>query len=159
MPEETILEAVNRFTYGVYIISTRRGAEANAMCAGWVMQVSMEPIRVAVGMNYRSYTREMIADSGVFAVNVLREGQQALGRHFGLQSGRDTDKMAGIPTHTAETGAPILDDCAAWLDCRLVQMLPVGDHFLVLGEPIAGGVGTGEKMVCRSEDYWTKDEG
>lgn len=154
MSEGTILEAVNRFTYGVYIISTRRGTQTNAMCAGWVMQVSMDPIRVAVGMNNRSLTREMIADSGVFAVNVLREGQQELGRHFGLQSGRDADKMAGIATHTAVTGAPILDDCAAWLDCRLVEMLPIGDHFLVLGEPVAGGVGEGPPLICRSEDYW-----
>lgn len=154
MDEPPIIQALRRFTYGVYIVSTRRGEDKNALCAGWAMQTSLDPPLVAVGLNRRSYTRELIAESGVFAISLLREGQQAYGRHFGLQSGRDVDKFATVPHHAAVTGSPILDDCAAWLDCRLVQMVETGDHFLVVGEVIEGGVGQGEPMVCRREDYW-----
>jgi len=82
----------------------------------------------------------MIRDSGVFAVNVLGHDNIETGRHFGLKTGRKTDKFAGVDYDTKATGCPILKDAIAWMDCKVVSFHDAGDHTLFIGEVIDGGV-------------------
>jgi hypothetical protein len=44
------------------------------------------------------------------------------------------DKFRGIAWRTERTGAPVLDDALAWLDCRVTAALPGGDHTIFVGE-------------------------
>ena len=82
----------------------------------------------------------MIMTSGVFAINVLGPDNIELGKHFGLKSGRKTDKFAGIEYSTRATGSPILPGCIAWIDCKVVGSHDAGDHTLFIGQALDGGV-------------------
>lgn len=154
MSVEEISEALETFTYGVYVVSGSRGEEVSALTAGMVMQISFSPPMVLVGVGKTKYTHDVIQEGEVFAVSVLAEGQEELGRHFGRQSGRDVDKFAGVPCRTAETGAPILEGCAAWLDCKLVGSYAAGDHTVFVGRVLDAGLDTAQQpMLLRRDDY------
>jgi flavin reductase (DIM6/NTAB) family NADH-FMN oxidoreductase RutF len=68
----------------------------------------------------------------MFTVNMLRASAEALARRFA--SPDIVDKFKDVPHHFAPSGAPILDDALAWLDCGVRQVLPGGDHTIFIGE-------------------------
>jgi flavin reductase (DIM6/NTAB) family NADH-FMN oxidoreductase RutF len=77
-----------------------------------------------------------IAEAGGFAINVLREDQEELSRHF---ANRDADKFAGVSWRAGETGAPILEGALAHVECQTASCLPAGDHTIFLGRAVGGG--------------------
>lgn len=132
--------AQRKIIHGVYVISTRLNDRVNAMTAAWVARASFDPPLITVSIGKTRYSHDMIRESGVFAVNVLGPDNIATGKHFGLKSGRKTDKFAGIPYDTKVTGSPILKDCVAWADCRVVSHHDAGDHTVFIGQVLDGGV-------------------
>jgi flavin reductase (DIM6/NTAB) family NADH-FMN oxidoreductase RutF len=126
--------AFTALVHGVYVITTRSGERINGMTASWVSQVSLSPLLLMVSIAPSRYTHDLIKESGVFAVNVLSQGQVDLGKRFGFASGRRVDKFAGLNYITADTGSPILSQACAYFDARLVETFPAGDHTLFVGE-------------------------
>jgi flavin reductase (DIM6/NTAB) family NADH-FMN oxidoreductase RutF len=105
-----------------------------------VTQVSFDPLLLALSVNREHASYPLLQDSRAFAVSVLARGQLELARHFGCRSGREVDKLAGIRWRATTSGAPMLLDAVAWLECRLVGQITAGDHELVLGEAVGGQV-------------------
>lgn len=135
-----ISHALKKIIHGVYVISTRHEGRVNAMTAAWVARASFEPPLITVSVGTGRFSHDMIKGSGVFAVNVLGPDNIETGKHFGLKTGRKTDKFAGIEYDTKATGSPILKDCLSWIDCKVVSYHEAGDHTLFIGEVIDGGV-------------------
>jgi flavin reductase (DIM6/NTAB) family NADH-FMN oxidoreductase RutF len=119
---------------GVYVVTTRLGDRVNGMTAAWVSQVSFSPLLVMVSIAPPRYSHDLIKESGVFAINVLTSEQVDLGKRFGYKSGRKVDKFAGLDYLTGVTGAPILPQAYAFLELKLVDTFPAGDHTLFIGE-------------------------
>ncbi len=138
--KKEISQAQRRITHGVYVISAKLGDKVNAMTAAWVSRASFEPPLVTVSIGKTRYSHDMIRDSGVFAVNVLGPDNVETGKHFGLKTGRKTDKFADVAYDTKATGCPILKDAIAWMDCKVVSFHDAGDHTLFIGEVVDGGV-------------------
>jgi flavin reductase (DIM6/NTAB) family NADH-FMN oxidoreductase RutF len=126
----------------------------NAMTAAWVTQVSGRPPLVLVAVGKTHYTSELIAEAGAFSVNVLRSDQYDLARRCGFGSGRQTDRLAGVEVALRATGAPVLTECAAHLDCKVVERLEAGDHHLFIGEVVEGSDTGAPAMVYRSADFF-----
>ncbi len=126
--------AFTALVHGVYVITTRLKDVVNGMTASWVSQVSLKPLLVMVSIAMPRSSHHLIKESGVFAVNVLDSTQADLGKRFGFKSGRQVDKFAGLEWTTASTGAPILPQAYAYLDLKLRDTFPAGDHTLFLGE-------------------------
>ena len=148
--------AQRKIVNGLYIISSHLGGKVNAMTAAWVTRVSFSPPLVMVAVGKTRFTHHMIEGSGVFAINVLARDNLDLARHFGLKSGRDTDKFEGIDYETRITGSPVLKECLAWLDCRLHAAYEAGDHTLFVGEVLDGGLfREGEPVVYKKEEVFT----
>jgi len=145
-----ILDALKRMTYGVYIIGAKADEKINGMTAAWVAQVSSKPPMVMVAVGKTHYTRELIEKSGSFSVNILASDQYELVRKCGFTSGRDTDKLAGEELTYKVTGAPILPDSAAYLDCKVVERYEIGDHVVFIGEIMAGGDNLKPAMIYNS---------
>jgi len=141
-----------RLTYGVYVVGVADGDQHNAFTAAWVMQTSFDPLLLALSINPEHFSYTLLKESGVFSVNVLRQGQLDLVRHFGCQSGRNTDKLAGQRWRPGEHGAPVLLDAAAYLECRVTGTMPAGDHELILGEVVDGGLLDPEAAPLRYSD-------
>lgn len=152
----TIEQGMGRYiTGGVYIITTSADGIINGQAASWVTRISQKPFLVAIALYERNYTHELLSKSNIFAINVLKEGQQEIARHFGLKSGRRIDKFATIKFHQGKTGAPILDDCLAYLECEVIFSQKFGDHTLFIGRVVDEGVlSEGKPLIYRHEDYF-----
>jgi flavin reductase (DIM6/NTAB) family NADH-FMN oxidoreductase RutF len=133
------LEVCRRLTAGVYVVSAAHGGAADAFTAAWVMQVSFDPLLVAVSVNPGHATWPLIRDGRRFVISVLGSGQQDLARHFGTSSGRDHDKVSEIAWVTAGQGHA-LAAAAAWLECTVHDIVAAGDHTIVIADVVNGAV-------------------
>jgi flavin reductase (DIM6/NTAB) family NADH-FMN oxidoreductase RutF len=140
MANSDLAELFRRITLGVYVIGTAAGNRRDAFTAAWLMQVSFDPLMLALSVNPQNASRELLHAGGGFTVSVLHEGQQDLARHFGLSSGRERDKLEGIAWRPGRGGAPVLWDALAWFECELAGTVPAGDHEVVLGRVRGGGL-------------------
>ncbi len=106
--------------------------------------------RVVVQIYKTNHSHGMISASGAFALNFPRAGQLEWVRDFGLVSGRDSDKLAGIEFSRGETGSPLFADCWGWLDCRVVNAMDGGDMTCFLAEVVDGRtIGPGQPLWWR----------
>ena len=129
--------ALNKLTYGVYVIASGNEKEKNAFIATVAVQVTSQPVQIAIACNKNNYTAEFIEKFGNFSVSVVkREYAPALLGNFGFQSGRNIDKFAKYDCiYGQNTGVPIVtEDCIAWFECKLVNKMDVGSHILYVGE-------------------------
>ena len=127
-----------RLSLGVYVVGAAHNEQRDAFTAAWVMQVSFNPLLVALSINPEHASYPLLKRSGAFTVNVLKQGQLELASRFGTRSGRDHDKLAGVRWHAGRSGAPVLDDALAYFDCEVTERHPSGDHELVLGRVVDG---------------------
>lgn len=130
--------ALTNLSHGVYVLGTRRGREMTAMTAAWVSQVSEHPPCIAVAVRDDRYTHSVIMESSTFSLSVLRDDQVDVATHFAETSGEYHDKLHGVPYGQSPGGSPILLDCLAYLDCRVLDTARAGDHTIFIGEIIAG---------------------
>jgi flavin reductase (DIM6/NTAB) family NADH-FMN oxidoreductase RutF len=88
-------------------------------------------------------------------VSVLAKQHLDIGRLFGGKSSRDVDKFEGLSCHTAETGSPLLDDCALALDCRVEAVHDSDGTKLIVGRIVAAErrMEDFEPLIYREEDY------
>lgn len=131
-------ELFRRLTAGVYVIGVADGQRRNAFTAAWLMQVSFDPLLLALSVNPGHASYPLLLGGGGFAVSVLSRDQLQLARHFGTRSARETDKLSGIPWRPSPAGVPFLTDSIAWIECRLTGRYPAGDHEIVVARPVAG---------------------
>lgn len=134
------IDLFHRLSNGVYVVGVAHGGRSNAFTAAWLTQVSFDPLMIAISVNPDNFSYALLQQSGIFTVNVLRRGDLDLARHFGTQSGRETDKLAGRRWRPGSLGAPVLEQAIACLECRVMGSISAGDHELVLGRAVAGAV-------------------
>jgi flavin reductase (DIM6/NTAB) family NADH-FMN oxidoreductase RutF len=126
-----------RLTQGVYVVGVAHGEVHNAFTAAWVMQVSFDPLLLALSINPHHSSYGLLRDGRAFSVNVLKKGQLELAAHYGGRAGPD-NKMALMKWTAGRIGVPLLLESLAWFECQVVGEHPAGDHMLVLGKVIDG---------------------
>jgi flavin reductase (DIM6/NTAB) family NADH-FMN oxidoreductase RutF/rubredoxin len=136
------LKALHNCSYGLYVISSRKGDKLNGQIANTVFQITSDPPTVAVSINKQNLTHEFISESKVFVASVLsRDTPLSLIGQFGFKSGRDIDKLKDVNYRLGETKAPIiLDHTIAYLEARLINQVDVGTHTIFVGELIGADV-------------------
>lgn len=138
----------------VFVVTGAAGEKTAGMTACWVTRVSHRPPLFAVAIHHGSHTRDVVAAGGCFCIHILRHDQVGLARRFGSVSGRETDKLAGIPWRRGKSGAPVVEGVLAYLDCRLVSQFEVGDHSVFVGHLVDEGVfADTQPLLFRPEDY------
>ena len=142
MAVDPIKDFLQRMPYGFYAITSRSDKDVNAMVANWISQVSFEPRLVAVGLQKKAHTHGVIEDGGVFALNLFLEGDRDHIKPFTKGRSKNPDKMTGASyTAAPETGCPILEGAAAYLECKVVQIIDIGgDHDILVGDPVGAGI-------------------
>ena len=142
-------------TNGVYVITTRLNERINGMAAAWVTRVCEDPVLISVAICEKNYTYDLLKESRVFVVNILREGQREVAVHFGKQSGRDINKFTSISFQKGKTGAPVLEDCLGYLECEVIFSKKLGDHTIFVGKVIKEGIKKGGKaLIYKHNDYF-----
>lgn len=142
MSDDKIKEALRMMPYGFYAFTTKNGDEVNAMVVNWVSQMSYTPRLVAVGIAKSAHSHGLVKEGQVFGLNLfLGDDKDAI---MGVTKGREKnpDKMKEADFTTApETGVPILAGSAAYIECKVTQIVDVGgDHDIVVGEAINADV-------------------
>ena len=112
----------------------------SAATVNWVTQASFKPPLVAVGVKTDSQIHDIIKTAGNFALNVLGNGQQGTAYSFFKPAERDGQKISGEPFRAGSTGAPVLENTPAFVECRLVTTVEEGDHSIFVGEVVDEGV-------------------
>ena len=140
-------------THGVYIVTAQHEGKRGGLAVAWATQVATDCILICVGK--QSATRELILASQAFGLSVLTREQIGLARLFGRHSSLKMDKFAEVGYHTAETGSPLLDDCAATFDCKVEAVYDHGNQKFIVGRIVAAER-LKEKyapLIYREEDY------
>ncbi len=140
---------------GLYVVGSRAGDRRNAMTLNWATQVSSDPKLLGIGVENEAFTSELITEGGVFSLCIVDREDRAIVRKFTKPVEVDTAArtLNGFPFHDGKTGAPILDQAVAWVECTVTQAVPVGNHTLFLGEVVDAGFQKPEDTpVLRMED-------
>jgi flavin reductase (DIM6/NTAB) family NADH-FMN oxidoreductase RutF len=141
---------MGRFATGVTVVTTGRDPAFYGMTANAVASLSLTPPLLLVAVDKGAQMHAWLTEHRFFAVNVLTEGQEALSRRFALRGPKEFSDLAFT---TAETGAPIFKDALAFADCRVVEILPGGDHDIFIGEIVAGEAREGRPLLYFSGKY------
>lgn len=153
--------ALFKISYGLYIVGSVKDGRANAQACNTVFQITSSPMRVAVGINKNNLTNEYIKASGVLSVCILGKDGLDMVRNFGYRTGRDVDKFEKVKYTAGKLGAPIIDDCIAYLECRVIpeMTVEVGTHTLFIAEVADGGVRRDEEPMTYAYFRETKKAG
>jgi flavin reductase (DIM6/NTAB) family NADH-FMN oxidoreductase RutF len=108
-----------------------------------VTSLSLDPPQFLVCMDKRAKTLAALTESRAFCIQYLSEAQQHLSSHFARPGG---DRFAGVAYRQGQTGAPVLEDTLAFVECELDGILPGGDHAIVIGNAICGDVHGGHPL-------------
>ena len=124
----------------VSLLTSRYRGRVNVMPVAWQAPLSSVPPLIGVAIHESRFTVELVSRAEEFALSFPTRALLHHVQYLGSLSGEQLDKLelAGIesfsPRHVT---APLLEGCCAWVECEVVQVLPAGDHHLVLGHPLA----------------------
>ncbi|MCA9848213.1 MAG: flavin reductase family protein [Dehalococcoidia bacterium] len=124
----------------VALLTTTYRGVPNVMPLSWFMPVSADPPLVAISVGQGRHTAEMVAHSQEFALNFPKRPYLHHVQYLGSLKGEEVDKFEATQWETfvpVRITAPLLMNCAGWIECQVVETLPFGDHVLFLGEVVA----------------------
>jgi len=152
MEAEEFKRILGHWASGVSIVASKSAdGKPCGLTANAVASVSLQPPLVLVCIERNADTHDCVRESGYFSVNVLDSGQERLARRFSAwELGA---KFEGIAFHTQTTGAPVLDDALAWVDCRVTAQHDGGDHTIFVGEVLAGDAREGTPLIYYRGGY------
>jgi flavin reductase (DIM6/NTAB) family NADH-FMN oxidoreductase RutF len=141
---------MGQFATGVTVVTTGGEGGPHGLTANAVASLSLDPPLVLVAVDKSALTLDYLMKNRCFAVNILRHDQEDISRRFAASGPKD---FSDLKITTAATAAPILTDCLAFVDCRVVDILPGGDHEIFVGEILAGEYHGGEPLLYYAGGY------
>ena len=152
--EGTTRSALDKVSYGLYILSSRKGEAINGQCINTAFQLTDRPLRLAVCLNKNNLTHEYVMDSGLFSISILSANDLDMVKRFGYKSGRNFNKFEGVEYVTGRTGSPILKASLAFLECEILKdkIVDVGTHTLFVADVVAGRVF--KEAPCLTYEYY-----
>jgi flavin reductase (DIM6/NTAB) family NADH-FMN oxidoreductase RutF len=138
---------------GVSIVTTRRHGGIRGITVSSFCSLSLDPPLILICIDRKSPSHDLIAQQECFAVNLLRQDQERLSEMAAGRLGEGSAHLEDEGSHEEATGAPVLDDCLAWLDCRLTGSHREGDHTIYVGRVEAAGTRRGRPLLYFSGRY------
>jgi flavin reductase (DIM6/NTAB) family NADH-FMN oxidoreductase RutF len=123
----------------LWVVTAAAGGRRGALTATWVSPVSVDPERpmLLAGLAPNHFTAGLVRESRAFAAHLLKPEQVEVAFRMAASSGRERDKLANLEVLFAESASPILRDCAAWFDCRVVGDYDAGDRLFFWADIVA----------------------
>lgn len=141
---------MGHFAKGVTIVTTHHEGELHGMTASAVTSLSLEPPLILVSVDCLANMNTYLRASACFAVNILTEDQEAWSTRFAKRGPKD---FSDIDHKTEITGSPVFEKALAYVDCKLVNIVPAGDHDIFIGEIVAGDTGEGRPLIFYGGKY------
>lgn len=156
MRDLSVNEALALMPLPLVIVTTEsRDGKRAGMTAAWVTQVSWKPSYVAVAIYSKWTTLKVILESGEFAINYVSPSlAKAALEVFGSLSSARVDKFEiASKKYNIRIGygrnvkVPVLLDAPIIIECRLLKYFEIGDHYLVVCDPVLAYRGGGEEPI------------
>ncbi|MGN0522055.1 MAG: flavin reductase [Eubacterium sp.] len=124
-----------KLSYGLFVL-TAKDEKDNGCIINTAQQLSSNPMRISVTVNKANLTHDMIKKTGEFNISVLTEETPfEVFQHYGFQSGKNTDKIAGSAMKRAENGIVYLEEYAnAFISAKVVEMIDCNTHTLFIAD-------------------------
>jgi flavin reductase (DIM6/NTAB) family NADH-FMN oxidoreductase RutF len=149
---EAFRDCLRHFPAGVTIVTISLGEKIHGLTVSAFVSISPDPPLILVAIDKRHTAFPLLESEGAtFAVNILAHDQMDLSNRFAWI--KDEDRFKAGEWETAVTGAPILKDAAAWLDCTISDRFVAGTHAVYIGEVQASGVPRAEEPPLI---YWNR---
>lgn len=124
----------------VVLVTTTWRGRPNVMPLSWYTPLSSDPPLIGIAVEQSRHTAEMISHSQEFALNFPKRPYVHHVQYLGSLRGESIDKFEATQWSTftpTSITSPLLDGCAGWIECQVVQVTPLGDHMLFVGEVVA----------------------
>lgn len=130
--QDVFRNTMRHFPAGVTIVTVKAGDDVHGLTVSAFVSISPTPPLISVIIDQKGQSHELFEKSNaVFAVNILKEDQQEISNRFAWSK---EDRFAEGNWTTAVTGAPVLEDALAWLDCTVYSRHTAGTHTIYIGE-------------------------
>lgn len=141
---EAFRGAIGRFVTGVTVVTCDRDGRHFGTTASAVSSVSLSPPTVLVCMDRGSDTRAAVLDAGVFALNILHEGQEEIALRFARKGDA---KFDGVEVEKGESGAPLIPGALAQIECEVIQTVEEATHTVFLARVLHLGGTPGRPLA------------
>lgn len=128
-------KVLRNISYGMYLVSTQDDKKVGCI-ANSIMQITNNPVTIAVSINHENYTNQIIKKVKKFAVSILDEQiEPKIIGTFGYQSSKEIDKFQDVEIDTLED-MPILEKCCGVFVCKVINTVETSTHTIFIGEMI-----------------------
>ncbi|BBY85241.1 flavin reductase family protein [Mycolicibacterium tokaiense] len=125
----TLREAFGHFPSGVIAIAAEVDGTRVGLAASTFVPVSLDPPLVSFCVQNSSTTWPKLEDLPLLGISLLGEAHDAAARTLAAKTG---DRFAGLTTVSTEGGAVFIDGTSVWLESAIEQLVPAGDHTIVV---------------------------
>ncbi|MEX0907194.1 MAG: flavin reductase family protein [Gemmatimonadota bacterium] len=137
--EGTAYPLLRHLTLPLVAVTTAARGRRNGMIANSAQRASLVPRipRISVYISKTNFSHDLVYASGVFGIHLLRNDQWDIIRALGLRSARDVaDKLDDFDTRTGSSGCPLVEECVAAFECRVINAMDAGAATFFLGDVI-----------------------
>lgn len=130
------LNTLFKISYGMYIVSSKKGDKINAQLSNTVVQISPDPATMLISVSKNNLTHEFIEKSGVFTVSIIAKNceMKDIG-YFGFRTGKDYDKFKDCQYKIGNNGAPIiLKHSIGYIECEVINTIDSQSHTIFIGK-------------------------
>ncbi|MEZ4674043.1 MAG: flavin reductase family protein [Caldilineaceae bacterium] len=149
-------DTLSHWASGVTVVTAQLDDQRVGITASSFSSVSISPPQILICVVKKLYTHQIIEQSGCFAVHILQKEQLEWGMRFAGMIPELDDRFSGLRVETAVTGAPILVDSLAWLDCKVSAAYDGSDHTIFVGEVMATASGDLGEPLLYYHRNWRK---
>lgn len=149
---EEFRNALRHFPSGVTVVTIKSGNQIHGLTVSAFASVSPDPPLIAIIIDQQHTAYNLLEQEGAsFAVNILHQDQINVSNRFAWLKDQDRFEKGGW--NTAVTGAPILPDVLAWLDCSIYAKHSAGSHMIYIGLVEASDVPRPDELPLV---YWNR---
>ncbi|MEM3400365.1 MAG: flavin reductase family protein [Candidatus Micrarchaeia archaeon] len=121
----------------VLVSSVNKEGKANIITLAWAMPASFNPFMVAICVGNTRYSHKSISETREFVLGIPSENMVEEALFCGTTSGRDTDKFSKLTPMKADcVKPPLIKECMANMECKVVASIGTGDHTIFVGEVV-----------------------
>ena len=159
LDSEQLRQSMRAWASGVTVVTASHAGEQHGMTVSSFTSIALEPPLIIVSLQTDSRTHRLVSQSNAFAVTILAADQQEISDIFAGRVPDTEDRLAGVETATLQSGIPVIKGGLAYLDCRVMQAIPVGTNTLFLAEVLAArGDGEGNPLIYHDRQYHKLDD-
>lgn len=149
--QATFRSVLGRFASGVTVVTVRDGDTDHGMTASAFCSLSLDPPLVLVCIDRTTRMHELLQHVRHIAVSLLAADQEMISRRFAEPP--DDTRFEGLGYTRGATGAPLLTDALAHLECELEERYQGGDHSIIVGRVIGAAAGDARPLLYYRGGY------